>query len=90
MMIYAYLSKVNAEYPLLMAPFDVLPRVGDIIEFEFAAHDGDKWDRESWDDRQKINDHSWKVVSVSHGIRQNSIDKWGSHSITLFVKRVQE
>lgn len=90
MAVYAHLAEEGADYSIIMAPFDVIPRVGEVIEFEFAAYDEEKWDPESWDEVKGINGHEWIVLSVNHRIRRNSISNWGSHIIELIVKRVHE
>ncbi len=41
-MIHAYIYVDGDKNYELMAPFDVLPRVGEIVTFEFAAYDTER------------------------------------------------
>ena len=89
-MVYAYLAEDGAEYSFLMAPFDVLPRVGEMVSFHFAAHDTEKWNPESWQEMKDADLTNWMVKQVNHRIRRNSIDTWGTHIVELIVERVKQ
>ena len=87
-MIHAYIYVDGDENYELMAPFDVLPRVGEIVTFEFAAYDTERWDMGVFDRMTLINGSEYVVKKIVHAIRRNSVDSWGSHIVELIVDRV--
>lgn len=67
----------------------VCPRVGEKIYYEFAVWDGEKdqWAKDSWEHGRKLSGTIWRVVSVDHFVRRNSISSL--HTTTwVTVKRV--
>lgn len=89
-MVYAYLVEDGAQHSFLMAPFDTLPRVGEMVSFHFAAYDEEKWNPESWQEMQEVDLTDWRVKRVNHRVRRNSIDTWGTHIVDLIVERVKD